>query len=180
MALRFYEVQAGDTLGSIAEQFGTTVELLVQFNSLPDPNALGSGDTLLVPDVEANNSTPVPSPTSGSVSPPTPTPDSGEAEVSIALVIGSGVLEDERVIIQVEEGSQLPLAGWSLEDGDGNIYLFPQLTLYPGGAVSIYTRAGTDSVVELFWGLNSPVWTPGETAVLRDPGGKIRATFTLP
>ncbi|HJS28730.1 MAG TPA: LysM peptidoglycan-binding domain-containing protein [Anaerolineales bacterium] len=180
MALRFYEVQAGDTLGTIADQFGTSVDFLVQLNSLPDPNALGSGDTLLVPDVEAGSLAPLPSATPDSVTVPTPTPDSGEVKVSIALIIGSGVLEDERVIIQLGQGSQLPLAGWSLEDGDGNIYLFPQLTLYRGGAVSIYTRAGADSVVELYWGLDSPVWTSGETAVLRDPEGKIQATFTVP
>lgn len=181
MALRFYEIQQGDTLGTIAEQFGTTVEILIELNSLPDPNALGSGDTLLVPDVEIE--TPVPSPviTELAEAEATSTPvDPGEVEVSIALVIGSGVVEDERVIIQLDQGGELLLVGWRLEDGDGNIYNFPQLTLYPGGAVSVYTRAGADSVVELYWGLNSAVWESGETAVLRDPDGKIHSTFTLP
>ncbi|MDX1437632.1 MAG: LysM peptidoglycan-binding domain-containing protein [Anaerolineales bacterium] len=181
LALRFYEIQPGDTLGTIAEQFDTTVAFLVDLNSLPDPNALGSGDTLLVPDVEPIPLTPSPAPTLAAAAIPTATPgDPEDAEIAIALVIGSGVVEDERVIIQLNQGTQIALADWRLEDGDGNIFIFPQLTLYRGGAVSIYTRAGTDSVVELYWGLNDAVWTSGETAVLRDPEGKIRSSFTLP
>ena len=47
--MMFDQVQPGDTLGTIAEQFGVSVDLLMRLNGLSDPNALGSGELLLVP-----------------------------------------------------------------------------------------------------------------------------------
>ncbi len=44
-----YTVQAGDTLSKIADQFGVTVEALVQANGLGDPSALQVGQTLVIP-----------------------------------------------------------------------------------------------------------------------------------
>jgi len=78
---------------------------------------------------------------------------------------------------------ELTLSGWRMEDGAGNIYTFPQnprLTLFGGGAVSVYTRAGNDTVVELYWGLDNPVWYSGATVTLRDSSGNIRDTYVVP
>jgi LysM repeat protein len=181
LALKIYQVQEGDTLSSIAEQYATTVDFLMELNGLSDPNALGSGETLLVPDVLPVTEPVVHDPTAEpGIIPTSGPPENQPAVLSIALVIGPGVLDDERVVIQLEQGDQLYLEGWRLEDGDGHIYTFPQLTLFSGGAVSIYTRPGADSVVELYWGLNTPVWESGETALLRDPDGKIQASFIIP
>ena len=44
-----YVVAAGDTLGSIAAKFGTTVEALESINNLPDRNALAVGQKLVIP-----------------------------------------------------------------------------------------------------------------------------------
>ncbi len=44
-----YTVQPGDTLSAIAERFDTTVDELVAANGLTDPNALQTGQTLLIP-----------------------------------------------------------------------------------------------------------------------------------
>jgi LysM repeat protein len=44
-----YTVQAGDTLGGLAEEFGTTVEELLAANGLTDPNAIQAGQTLIIP-----------------------------------------------------------------------------------------------------------------------------------
>lgn len=44
-----YVVQSGDTLWSIAEQFGTDVESIVELNGLADPDVLAEGDELLIP-----------------------------------------------------------------------------------------------------------------------------------
>lgn len=57
---------------------------------------------------------------------------------------------------------------------------FPQFVLFQGGAVNVYTKAGTNSVLALHWGLGEAVWESGETAILRDPEGNIRASFTVP
>lgn len=44
-----YSVQEGDTLGSIAQNFNTTVELLVEVNNIDDPNNLFVGQELIIP-----------------------------------------------------------------------------------------------------------------------------------
>jgi LysM repeat protein len=44
-----YTVQQGDTLSSLAEDFGTTVEELMAANGLTDPNAIQAGQTLIIP-----------------------------------------------------------------------------------------------------------------------------------
>jgi LysM repeat protein len=44
-----YTVQDGDTLGSIAEQFGVTVDAIVQANSITDANFIIPGETLIIP-----------------------------------------------------------------------------------------------------------------------------------
>ncbi len=44
-----YTVQAGDTLGSIAQQYGISVETLMQANNLTDPNLLSIGQNLNIP-----------------------------------------------------------------------------------------------------------------------------------
>ena len=44
-----YVVQQGDTLGGLAEDFGTTVDELMAANGLTDANAIQAGQTLLIP-----------------------------------------------------------------------------------------------------------------------------------
>lgn len=44
-----YTVQSGDTLGSIARRFGTTIAELVRVNNLANPDALQVGQKLVVP-----------------------------------------------------------------------------------------------------------------------------------
>jgi LasA protease len=44
-----YTVEAGDTLGSIAQQYGVSVESLMQANGLTDANALAIGQELNIP-----------------------------------------------------------------------------------------------------------------------------------
>jgi len=44
-----YVVQPGDTLGKIAQQFGTTVSELTALNNISNPNLIYAGQVLLVP-----------------------------------------------------------------------------------------------------------------------------------
>ncbi len=45
-----YTVQSGDTLTTIAEHFGVSVEVLAQLNNITDPNLIQVGQTLQIPD----------------------------------------------------------------------------------------------------------------------------------
>ncbi len=44
-----YAVQAGDTLSAIAEQFGTTVDAIVEANDLTDATSIDIGQILIIP-----------------------------------------------------------------------------------------------------------------------------------
>jgi len=63
LAPMVYIVQPGDTLRSIASQFGTTADLLCTFNNLPNCNLIYPGQLLLIPIPEVIPPTETPSPT---------------------------------------------------------------------------------------------------------------------
>ena len=44
-----YVVKAGDTLSGVADMFGVTVDDIVRFNNIADPNALQVGQVLTIP-----------------------------------------------------------------------------------------------------------------------------------
>jgi len=100
--------------------------------------------------------------------------------VKISSVVGAGTASAEIAVVKFEGEGQLNLAGWQLKDEDGNTFTFPQLTLYPNGAVQVHTVAGTDTVIDLYWGLRDPVWQSGEDAKLFDSQGNLRAVYPVP
>ena len=44
-----YEIQPGDTLFSIARQFGVTLEELVEINNIENPDLINAGQELVIP-----------------------------------------------------------------------------------------------------------------------------------
>jgi LysM repeat protein len=190
-----YIVQAGDTLGSIAEQFDISVADIIYVNALENPDVLSVGQVLYIPigGLVIPTETTIPptlvasptlrqsaTPTPGPSPTPSPTLTGNEPQVYIDNVLGVGDLNTERVILRRSGLGELSLAGWQLRDQDGHVYIFPQLTLYEGGAVNLNTRAGTDTYVDLFWNQASAVWRSGEIISLFDAGGILRSSFTIP
>lgn len=100
--------------------------------------------------------------------------------VKISSVVGSGVLTSEVVIIKFEGEGNLDLTSWQLKDDDGNTFTFPNVTLYPNGAVQVHTTVGTDTVIDLYWGIGDTVWDSGEEARLFDSQGNLRAVYRVP
>jgi hypothetical protein len=100
--------------------------------------------------------------------------------VEIVSVIGAGTLSAEWVVVSYTGEDQINLANWELRDADKNVFVFPQLILHQNGAVQIHTASGTNTVIDLYWGENEPVWQSGEEAQLYDPGGNIRARYKVP
>lgn len=197
ISLTPYQVQAGDTLGTIAIQFEISVADILAVNEIDDPDTLSVGQILYIPGghvplppgetatsvpTEVPSPTPLPSvtPTPGASPTPAPTLSGEEPGVIIVAVISAGDLENERIMLARTGDGELSLAGWQLEDSDGNVYIFPQLDLYAGGAVNLHTRAGTNTVVDLYWGMTAPAWRSGELIVLRDAQGNERATYQVP
>ncbi len=159
-----YIVQAGDTLGALAQRFDVSVEELQTLNNL-EGTQLGIGQPLLIP------GTP----------PPDLAPAGDPQALQIAQVLGGGRLEEERVILRYDGPGALDLTGWHLEDGHGHAFVFPALALQQGGAVQVWTKGGgVNTAVELFWGLDRAVWLPGTTLTLRDASGKVVLTYPVP
>jgi isoaspartyl peptidase/L-asparaginase-like protein (Ntn-hydrolase superfamily) len=100
--------------------------------------------------------------------------------INISSIIGAGSLADEKVTFVRQGAGELQLAGWKLEDSDGNVYLFHGLTLYENGAIILHSGAGMDTAIDLYWNQSKAVWREGETAILYDPLGEVQATYTIP
>jgi len=182
-----YVVQAGDTMSSIAQRFGVTVEEILAANSLADPDTLSVGQNLLIP-VEgyvpptATPAEAAPLPTNPA-EPPLPTATRDPNQPAPALIIrevrGAGVLADE-VLVIFNQGGAVQLAGWSVRDETGRLYQFPVLSLNQGGTVTLHSAAGVDTVTDLYWGQNAPVWASGKVALLSDAGGTLHTQLTIP
>ena len=188
-----YIVQAGDTLGTIAAQFEISVADIIYVNNLENPDVLSVGQVLYIPigglviptetifpptivasPTPRTTATPGPSPTAS------PTLTGDEPQVYIDNVLGVGDLDTERVILRRSGLGELSMAGWQLRDQDGHAYIFPQLTLYEGGAVNVNSRAGTNTYVDLFWNQAAAIWRSGEVVSLYDAAGILRASFNIP
>ncbi|HKI54662.1 MAG TPA: lamin tail domain-containing protein [Anaerolineales bacterium] len=100
--------------------------------------------------------------------------------VEIVSIVGAGTANAEWAIVRNAGFESLSLSGWILKDEDRHEFVFPNLTLNTGGAVQVHTISGTNTVIDLYWGLGDPVWSSGEEAQLLDPSGNVRAVYTVP
>jgi len=111
----------------------------------------------------------------------TPTlPPLDKPVILIKNVFGTGDLQNEVVVLNRQGAGELELTGWQLKDGNGHSFTFPKLILNQDGAVQIFTCAGADSVIELHWGLDQPIWKSGMTVSVLDPLGNLRASYHIP
>ena len=106
----------------------------------------------------------------------------GKMIFTINNVIGAGDLLKEEVDLEYSGVGSFCMNGWQLANQAGERYTFPRyFQFYSGGAViKIYSRAGTDNPLELFWGLQSSIWNSGSTVRLLDSQGKEQASFKIP
>lgn len=161
----------------------TTLAVLYTWDALRKP------DSLVIPPPQqavAGATLETGSPTSTSPPTPQPTitlPPADQKVIEIVSVVGAGDLAQEVVMLKrLGEGS-LRMTGWKLEDGNGNVYTFPaspELTLFKGGTVLVYTKHGENTSTEFYWGRDLPVFSAGETVKIFDTSGLERAAYTLP
>jgi competence protein ComEC len=67
------------------------------------------------------------------------------------------------------------LTGWKINDeGNKHTYTFPSYTLDAGSTVTVYTKEGTNTAADLYWGIGNPIWiNDGDTEYLYDNSGKL-------
>ena len=91
-----------------------------------------------------------------------------------------GDLSLEYILIRNNGEEAVNLAGWQLVGQEGEVYTFPNLRLNRDGAVRLYSKSGTDSVIELYWGAEKALWSSGDELSLKDPAGIIYSTYQVP
>jgi LysM repeat protein len=173
-----YTVRAGDTISDIADEFGIAMEELMAANRLQDPNELSVGQVLVIPEVEGAGTAPDANETQSPEATSTPAA-AGAQQVVINGIVGAGDLETETVRL-LNTGNEVSMAGWTLDDGNGNSFNFPDFTFYNTGAVDVHTRAGTNTTIDLYWGLDKALWTPGTMINLRNVSGDLVSSFKVP
>lgn len=126
-------------------------------------------------------STPTPSGSNGT---PTPRSNAGIQIVYVEPQLNSGGTTDEYVLIRNYDTSSSALTGWSLEDVIGHQYTFSfpnGFSLAAGGFVRVWTKSGTNTTTDLYWGRGSPIWNnTGDTAYLNDSTTALRSEYTYP
>ena len=75
-----YAVQAGDTISDIADQFGTTIDAIIEANDLTDATSLDIGQLLIIPGT-SDDETPAPGATDEPADEPTDEPEETDTPV---------------------------------------------------------------------------------------------------
>jgi len=69
------------------------------------------------------------------------------------------------------------LTGWTLRDEANHTFTFPSFSLNSGATVNVWTKAGTDTATDVYWGRGSAVWNnTGDCAYLSDETGALVST----
>lgn len=182
-----HEVQSGDVIISIAQQYGVLPGQILDANGMDETDILNIGDVLIIP-VEGcdalNTATPIPSPSRTPfqltrVVPTVTLPATAvTAQVTITDVLSWGDINSEAVELR-NQGSVVNLQGWTLTNSDGDVFTFPEFRMQQGSLVRIYTRQGANTPAALYWGLDRPMWSEDDTVSLIDAGGQVQATFRV-
>ncbi len=98
----------------------------------------------------------------------------------IQMVVGAGDINLEHIQLVSVADVDINLEGWKILDGEKANYIFPAITIFPGGGLNIYTRSGVNTSIEVFWGKEGAVWSSGKTVQLLDPEGNLRASYLIP
>lgn len=148
---------------NIAVSAITMLAVILIWNAFhPSPLATVSGDNIAI--------------TTGS----TELPPLTQKTIEIQSVYMPGEINYEKLSLKNVGQVPIDMTDWVLSNGSQEKFTFPTLTIYPNGAVDVYSIAGVNTAVELFWNASEAVWKPGGKAVLLDRNGKERSRFVIP
>ncbi|MGB1285532.1 MAG: LysM peptidoglycan-binding domain-containing protein [Aggregatilineales bacterium] len=116
--------------------------------------------------------TPAPSPTI------TLAPTAANASIEILGIVNAGDVTAEGVRIR-NNGATVNMTGWTLIDAEENEFAFNEQLIFSNTEITIYTRAGQDTPIALFWGLDTPLWAEGDIVSLVNERGDVQATIRL-
>ncbi len=92
---------------------------------------------------------------------------------------GAADLNGETVTIRNDGLTTMDLSRWTLADASGkNLFIFPTMTLQPGGVVIVHSGRGSPNGPDRYWGKTTGIWNDaGDTATLRDAAGMVVSIF---
>ena len=108
------------------------------------------------------------------------TPHPSDGVLNIEGVFGAGDLNVEYILIRNQSNSSVNLSGWSVSSSTKESFSLPQLTLNTNGAVRLYSKHGTNTVIELYWNSDQALWTSGSQIFLLDQSGQQQASWQVP
>jgi len=174
---QIYVIESGDSLSSVANRFGTTLDEIVRANSLTDPNVVFIGQRLIIPvQADGTNAAPATEPSSEPTAAPLVV---GEGMV-VRMVDGPGSVGTEAVQLVNDSNNAVNLNSWRLERENGPAYTFGQVTIFQGGNLWVHTTNGTDTSIALYWNQPEAVWQSGSVARLLDGQGNVVHSYTVP
>ncbi|MCE2468351.1 MAG: LysM peptidoglycan-binding domain-containing protein [Caldilineaceae bacterium] len=156
-APRTYTVQAGDSLGAIAETFGVSQGVLASANGIVNPDLITPGQILVVPSPDAV--------------------DEGRGWTATAdsfaiEILNAGTYASEVIVIVNASDQPVSLANWTVSTSLDEEYRFDAMApLSPGDSIRLMSRAGTDTAYDKFWGRTPREWTIGTTITFADATG---------
>jgi LysM repeat protein len=188
-----YTVKEGDTLSSIAQTHGVSIQDIVEANNLANPDMLNIGQELIIPghfisptaappteEAATDEASLTTAPASDALPAPLPTlTPSGPPVVEIWQVLGSDRLAVEIAVVH-NRGGLASLENWTLSDVEGNVFIFPALTLFADGEVRIHSATGQNTPSDLYWGRSAPAWHSGELITLNSAEGNVVDTYIVP
>lgn len=166
-----YVVQAGDSLLAIAGRYGVSMQAIMDANNLTDPDFVSSGQRLIIPRADAAAAAPSPTAAASATA--------GQG-LRVASFVSNGALPGEAVQIANDSDLVINLQGWRLEKEGGPAYTFGGLSLFPGSGLVLYTGAGVDTSVALYWNQTTPLWERGSVARLINAQGQEVSQLTAP
>jgi hypothetical protein len=147
--------------------------------SRPEPSSLDESLATLTAAIETSNRPSGESEDENEAEPNSDS-DSKDFNVEIQTIVGTGDLEIEYVEISNESPGSVDMTNWQLTDEDGQIFTFPTIILNQDGEIKVLSQKGINTVIELYWQSDVPIWESGETARLLDENGSIISTYSIP
>ncbi len=179
---RTHIVSSGETLGIIASLYGLSLEEIIAVNGITDPNQLFVGQELIaeLPPTPMPTDTPTAVPESARTPIPTVAIELGESSLAITRVVTAENVDEAQFDLVNSGTTPAQLDQWTLTVND-QTYRFANTVLFgSGAAITLHAGAGQNGATDLYWGLETPAWQPGDEITLRDADNALRIQFTIP
>ena len=174
----------------MSRQTKIIIALVIALLSIVAVTVIASADLIFFPVIhEAYYVGPTPSPTPTSTPTRTPTPTKTPTptptktplpEVEIVNIVYDPPIElDEYVEIKnFEDKLTVKMGTWIIKADTGELYEFPDnFDLGAGKSVKVWTKDGTNSATNLYWGNPTEIWIKGDNCaylkIVKDDGSKI-------